>query len=307
MTFTRHLSDGFVAALNRLHSESGWWTNLVADRDIFIAIRNEAVNAYYQGCSIAEITFQHNEVRARTHYKYLLRPASSSPYVEAVGGAFQYPDAWKQGLDSVFIGNLSETSALKRAAKPYAGGEKAFVGDILRGNHNALDVEVALTSKAEVDGDRDSAQRIDIAALRERADGLDLVMYEAKLFTNPEVRSRGAVVPVLGQMERYEQLLDDYNDQIRSSYINTARNIVALDGLLDERKAWAKRVLENEDRFQVLRQPILIVGGFDKDQRDGNAWKPHRNKLKDILGDRLMDVGAAKSVNLKGAPLGPSA
>ena len=37
--------------------------------------------------------------------------------------------------------------------------------------------------------------------------------------------------------------------------------------------------------------PVLIVFGFDEDQRDGENWKPHRKKLIEKLDRRVFFRG----------------
>ena len=40
--------------------------------------------------------------------------------------------------------------------------------------------------------------------------------------------------------------------------------------------------------------PVLIVFGFDADQRDGENWKRHRKKLEEKLGRRVFFKGDSK-------------
>ena len=48
----------------------------------------------------------------------------------------------------------------------------------------------------------------------------------------------------------------------------------------------------------VNERPRLIVFGFDADQRDGEKWKPHREKLEDKLVGQVRFVGDAKNIRL---------
>ncbi|WP_293905666.1 hypothetical protein [Phenylobacterium sp.] len=305
MEYRHHVSEVFVRALNALHEhvDGGWWRSLLGDPDIFIAFRDGALNAYYRGCSLAQLRLVGTEVRAFTHYKYLLKPALKSPMVEARQGVFQFPANWGEDPATVFTSSLADLSAIKRAAKPYAGGEKKFVGEVIRRNNTVFDVEIALTREAEgevPEGESGkSADRIDIASLKESEAGVELVFYEAKLFQNGELRASGdADARVIGQIGRYVNLLGKYQAEIRTSCLRAAQNVVDLEGLSDSRKAQAKALLGRADSFTISTNPFLIVGDFDADQRDGDVWKKHHQKLVDALEGRLIVAGNASSVRL---------
>ncbi len=56
MAFQRTLDQEFIDALNRLHDQpSSWWRKLVDSPDVFLAIRNNCINAYSRGMSIGKI------------------------------------------------------------------------------------------------------------------------------------------------------------------------------------------------------------------------------------------------------------
>lgn len=304
MEYRRYISDEFVVALNALYEreDGGWWRGLLVDPDIFMAFRDGALNAYHRGCSIAQLRLVGGEVRALTHYKYLLKPVLKSPMVETRQGAFQFPASWQNPAEA-FTSSLADLSAIKRAAKPYAGGEKKFVGEVIRRNGNVFDVEIALTRETEgevPEGETGkAADRIDIAALKAGGTGVELVFYEAKLFQNGELRaSGGADARVIGQIARYVDLLEKYQAEIRASCLLAAQNVLDIQGLSIARKAQAKALLERADSFTISTNPFLIVGGFDADQRDGEVWKAHHKKLADALKGRLIVAGNASSISL---------
>jgi hypothetical protein len=95
MLFRHHLEPAFVEALNELHAspEGVWWQKLLEDPEIFVALRDNSLNAYYRGCSLAQIKLVGGEVRAYTHYKYLLRPSMPNPYIEAQSDRFRFPES----------------------------------------------------------------------------------------------------------------------------------------------------------------------------------------------------------------------
>ena len=159
-TFGRGLDDEFVEALNREYANDGWWRRFVDDRELFVAVRDNRVNVYCRGCSVAEVRLEAGEVVGRTHYKYLLRPSINAPYVEFADGAYRLPRDPRE----LFVGSLADVRALKKAIGPYAGEEQTGVHRIIRSNTNILDVEIAfgLPSSEEADP---SAPRVDFAAL----------------------------------------------------------------------------------------------------------------------------------------------
>lgn len=302
MNYSRHISADFVGALNDLYAsgdDGRWWRNFLSDREIFVAIRNDALHVYYRGCRLAEITLKDGAVSTKTHYKYLLRPELAAPYVSGAAGALSFPPKWSQSLGTIFIDHLSEKNALKKAANPYGGDEKKFVGEIIAGHENVFDVEIALTRKDEETQDP-SALRLDLAALSLDNGSLELVMYEAKLFSNPELRASDGDKNVIGQIRRYEKLLTEHKSQIKDACFKSAENVLALEGMSEARKAWAKEILGAGSSFAIHCEPILIIGGFDADQKRGAVWAPHRKKLEEALGKhRVIEAGSGGSVKLR--------
>lgn len=302
MPYSQGLSNGFVDALNGLHaSEAGqWWRQMVADPDLFVAIRNDYLNVYYRGCSLARIWLDKGEVVVATHYKYLLRPRLKPEYVAARNGIFDLAVTWPEGVSQPFITALAELTDLKAAAEPYAGGEKKAVGEIIRKHANVVDVEIALTKTDETSGSS-SAKRLDISALRSSGDRLVLEFYEAKLFSNKELRAQEDA-KVIGQMTTYNLLLQQYESDVRQGFLRACENVEALDGLSPTRKRMAEEVRHRAHQLEIDLRPYLVVVGIDGDQKaKGSIWSEHEDKLMKALGaDRLIVRGDPKSVVLAG-------
>ncbi len=55
-----------------------------------------------------------------------------------------------------------------------------------------------------------------------------------------------------------------------------------------------KRIVNSPEKLVVDETPRLIVFGFDEDQKNGKNWKPHREKLRDAIGNRLLLRGSSK-------------
>ena len=227
----------------------------------------------------------------KTHYKYLLKPSlTGSDYIKIVDGQ---PES--QQLEDMFTKNLADTDDLKKAAKRYAGDEKTGVHNIVLANSNVVDLEIAISS----DEEDKSAPRIDFAALKKTDRGYEIVFFEAKDFSNGDLRASGGADPkVIGQIERYKNLLDNNCDAISKRYRRVCRNLFDLRGLAErhpDRHEILKGIADGSTPLTVNDAPRLIVFGFDEAQRVGKDWKYHLDKLKDKLGkDRVLLRGNSK-------------
>lgn len=281
-SFQRGLGDPFVAALNALYARGGWLKALFDDPELFVAIRGESVNVYCQGQSLAELRFDGRSVVGRTHYKYLLRDGLTPEMVTSVDGRI----ALDRPPSAYLTNALDDVASLKAAARRYAGEEKRGVDKVLRANANVIDVEVAVS-------DDSVAKRMDFAAVRASASGVELFFVEAKLFANPELRASATNRPaVLDQIARYEALLAQYEADVRRSYLRVCQNLVDLSGAsLAPRRSVALDVVRAGQGLIVSRLPLLAIYGFDDDQKRGTVWATHRAKLSAPLGDRVLMKG----------------
>ncbi len=138
----------------------------------------------------------------------------------------------------------------------------------------------SLLNRGEADK---SAPRVDFAALQMTDQGAEIVFFEAKDFTNPELRKSGGADPeVIDQIERYSDLLRDNRDAVTDSYRRVCGNLFDLRGLADrnrQRHEILKGIADGLTPLTVNDAPRLIVFGFDADQRDGKNWTPHRNNI----------------------------
>ena len=287
-TFNRGLDDDFVKALNHEYGKDEWWRKLVDDKDTFVAIRDNRVNVYYCGCSLAEVWMESGKVVGQTHYKYLLRPSADAQYVRFDDG--RYPRLGDQ--PELFVESPTEVDALKRASRPFAGMEKTGVHAIIKANPNILDVEIAFGMRSAAGP---SAPRIDFAALQTSDASLRVVFYEAKRFANTELRAKAGGIPkVVRQMQTYEDLLKANRAKIEKSYERVCCNLRCLDGMPD-RHPERHRMLHSmaEETPMIDERPRLVVFDFDNDQKFGKAWEPHRDALVAKLKERVLLKGDA--------------
>ncbi len=265
--FRRGLDQKFVKALNKRYEADSWWRKLVDDEETFVAIRDSSVNVYYRGNSLLKLDWNENKetMAGQVHYKYLLRPEiEGSQYVEVVDGKAKPP------RDAMFC-DIGNVKALKAASRVYAGDEKAGVHEIVLKRSNVIDVEIAF---------RGSGLRVDLAALHETDDGPQLVFYEAKHFSNKELRAEeGREAKVIGQLDGYSGLLEKNKGQLEECYQRVCENLRCIKGLAGrhpQRHDMLVRVLD--EGLRVDPKPRLVVFGFDQDQQRG-AWKRHRERL----------------------------
>ena len=109
----------------------------------------------------------------------------------------------------MFTKDMADINALKKAAKPYAGDGKTGVHNIVLANWNVVDLEIAFVTSSSDEADK-SASFIDFAALQKTGRGFEIVFFEAKHFSNGALRASGDAVPkVIGQIERYKNLLEE--------------------------------------------------------------------------------------------------
>ncbi len=284
--FKKGISQQFVDRLNAEYKAGGWWKAIADDRELFVAIRKDYLNVYLNGNSLIKLWQEGEQLVGETHYKYLLAPETARPYVKVVGGQALIDEA-----AALFNSDLSDLAALKRAANVYSGDEKKGVHQIVMSNPNVIDVEIAFGAENEKTGSV-TANRIDFAALRQGQAGLEVVFYEAKQFSNKELRAATENVPVLQQLRRYETFLDNEQADLIESYRTVCGNLSALLGVRDRYSAMLA-AMSNTAQLAIRADVRLVVFGFDADQKDGANWSGHRRKLEAVLGDRLLMKGDA--------------
>ena len=289
-TFNRGLDDAFVEALNQEYDKGGWWRRFVCDQDVFLAIRENRVDAYYRGCLLISLSWRRStcDFVGKIHYKYLLHPDLHNKYITVKEDG---KVALSDDTTSWFLNDLSDIGNLKKAVKRYAGDEKRGVHDVVKANANILDVEIAFGGRA----------RLDFAALQNSGEGARIVFFEAKHFDNTELRAQGNDEPkVVKQIEAYSLELVRNGDAILSAYRRVCSNLLSLDGVVAKDGVVANRYLEHHTMLKSVvdgsltidKDPVLIVFGYDRDQME--RWKNHREKLEKRLPKRVHFQGKSK-------------
>ena len=293
------LNQDFITALKKEYNSRGWWKEIVDDKDLFIAIRNEYINVYYKGNSLLKLSFVKGEFLAETHYKYLIRPTVKPFLIKTSANMAFIPNGTKGVLDNYLIHNLSEIKSIKKASASYSGIEKEGIQKIIKSNDNIVDLEIALTQEADEDemnpekGKKSSAKRIDFAALQKKVSYYELIFFEAKDFSNNDLRAKDSAVPeVIPQINNYGKLLKQYKEDITYSYKQICQNLY--DILPNSLHSQAIVDIANDTSVKVNVEPRLVIFGFDEDQRKGSIWSPHKEKLVESLGERFLAKGDPK-------------
>jgi hypothetical protein len=272
--FKRGIHDEkFINALNELYKdESSFWHMMINDKELFIAIRKEYLNVYYKGQSICRLYYK-NIIMGATHKKYLGN--NESGYFYSENGKF---------LDEKSkIKSLTEIIQLKENINKYVGREKdKSYTEIINNEKCILDVEIAFVRPKVVTPAKKSdyeISSIDYVALEyDSNDDPVLVFYEAKHFTNSEIRARSEP-KVIGQIKRYKQALKDHNDEILRSYKLVTKNLFDLH-ILNRRNYKGTEV----KYLRIDSEPRLIIFGSNQKSLSDK----HLQKLHDFFGKGLI-------------------
>jgi hypothetical protein len=291
--FSKGLDEHFLRHLNAEYERGGWWRAIASDTNLFIAIRDRSLNVYSKGASLLRLWMEGEQLVGETHYKYLLRPDAPKPNVRVVDGKAQITNP-----SQLFLCDIGDVLALKRASAVYVGEEKVGVHRIAMENRNVIDLEVGFGLDSVRDADP-SINKIDFAALQSNVTDaeVELIFYEAKLFTNQEIRAKGdAAPPVFEQIERYEKVLAGNRNTVEHAYRTVCGNLAALLGVRDRYSATLdtmRRLADWEAPLRLDQSVRLVVFGFGADELNGEIWKRHQKKLADKFKGRLLIKGSS--------------
>jgi len=271
--------------LSEQAQHKGWWRELLdyrfkgVDGGIYplaLAIRDGYLSAYVEGQSVMKIKFADAAeppcLRAEMHYKYL-------------GGEYRVFDGMEVER-TIYIPGKSIDCWIEKArsfAEPKLGNgvfsEKQGIAVIVGRNPNVIDLEMALPASAK---GRRVADRIDIVALERAGSAINIVFYEAKLFSNPSLRAKNFQPKVLEQLNKYENWItsDNRMTEVIDAYRETCRLLIALREMqgipVDELIVKASMDGSN---LQVDPRPRLIVFGYDGSKSDPH-WLSHQAVLR---------------------------
>lgn len=243
--------------------------------DVFPAVRNGTVDFYHGGGNL----FKYGKKGFSTHQKYASVLKVNDDYLTE-----------RQLAKASFINDFSEEyGRIKENCSKYSGVEARGVSYLyhkyscakkhLAGQVVVLDIEVSLENTTDKGRTQD---RIDV--LLYHTGEKRLKFFEAKDFSNGELRAKGASAPaVAAQIERYKAQLADKNvyKEILKQY---GKHVEVLNDLFG---------LKLAPPTEIDMNPCLYVFGFDNDQKKGRL-KKDLSKFKNIP---VYSIGDPKKVN----------
>ena len=260
--FDRGITDFFVDALNNEYGNDSWWRKIVDDKDLFLGIRNECLNVYYNGSSILKLEYNGGKFSGKVHHKYL-KNTHCKKYVRLSEGDFDQ-----------FYGTDIKIQNIKNSTNVYQGEEKKSVHEIIMRNTNVIDTEIRPPGEHP---------RIDFAALRKEDGVIKIVFYEAKMYSNSDLRSK-TCPKILGQVKAYQEIVCRRRDEIVESYQRVACNIDCMSGWRERRS----KIFSQATTGNLIIDPEVRIVIFGDDDAKGGATDNEPTEvfacLRKILG-----------------------
>lgn len=291
MPFKRGLSDKFIQLLAEEAKKALWWQDVLRDKNLIVAIRDEYLKVYWKGQALFTVTAQENQLVVTTHEKFLLNPELDDQ-VKLSGSTFELEKLQAQGLIANYSGEKT-LSLLKAAAEYYAGNEKKGCHTIGIGSESMIDCEIQFGAN----------DRIDLATLCRGNDQISIRFWEAKTYDNSALRAdlRSDKPPaVLEQIERYKAALQSERDNILRSYKLVSSNLIAIAQM-----GWARTLsplikeAAGDGVLTLPEQPEvgLIIFGYDAGQKESKNWAQHLSRLQKSVGV-IKTSGKPNGINL---------
>lgn len=198
--FDHALDTAFIAKLATEAKKKGWWADALADSSLFIALRGASLNVYWRGQSLFRAEPTSSGVNVTTHEKFLVDPALASQ-VALSDGNFDLSNLVERGFIRRYEG-AATIAKMKTAAGLFPGLEKIGCHEIAVRNPEVIDCEIAFPGAvSEGGGTPDKrAPRVDLASLETDGEDARLVFWEAKDFSNGELRADAGLPPVCDQV-----------------------------------------------------------------------------------------------------------
>jgi hypothetical protein len=194
LRFDRALNAAFIEKLEAEARRDSWWADVLADPKLIVALRGTYLNVYWRGQSVFRVESTSSGLNVTTHEKYLVDPKLASQ-VTLTDRDFDISTLAEKGFVRHYEGPAT-MAKMKAAAGLFSGLEKTGCHEIAVRNAGVIDCEIAFPGRVSLDdgGDDRHAPRIDIAALETSAEEARLVFWEAKHYSNGELRAENRAV-----------------------------------------------------------------------------------------------------------------
>jgi len=262
--FVRKFSEDAVSALKKTPLFQGHLRSDIVGGEckgkhfVFPAVRNEEIHFYWGGGRLFSYKMSSGYSTNQKFASVLIgkdgdisEDILNSPAVRLIEDFCEGYDRIKEncknysGLEALGVSSLYERFSCAR---------KGAAGVVI------LDIEASFAKDGNVEttdeGQRKKkSDRIDIISM-DTQNGM-LRFIEAKHYSNGELRSSSGEPAVVGQMKRYEKQIKNRHPQILEAYKNQAKVI---------NKIFSGSIPEPSS---VDLHPILLIFGFDNDQKKG--------------------------------------
>jgi hypothetical protein len=253
MDFKRILRENFIDELNRLYEdEKSWWHKIASDDEAFIYIRKNRVHVLVNGGLLMQIDFVREKLSCKVHEDFLSLRNPDNAYVKLEEDSIA-PIQRVKGLKDLSKHYLK----VKRRIKIFTGKEKQVVQNLGLKINDIIDMEIGLEGDKKEGALRKGAQRVDMAGITDKG---SLVFFELKLFDNSEIRSKAAP-KVVGQLKKYEKLLEKFQGEILDGYEKQIKTYQKLKG------RFFKSRLRRFEKLKLYPRVRLIITGFDGSQK----------------------------------------
>ncbi len=174
---------------------------------------------------------------------------------------------------------------------------------IAQHDRNVIDTEVAFHCEREGDQKGRYVPRMDLACFEQVGGSIRLRFWEAKLYSNMEVRAEGNTeARVVRQVREYRELVERHREEVAKSYHAVAKNLVEIAGWVSPRREVGQLVQQvaGGAPFEIDTPPVvgLVIYGFDSDQKESKRWEAHFGKLKTATLMPLQCAGDPKNIRL---------
>lgn len=290
--FKRHLEKEIIKNLKEENLFQGKLLQDIHNGTVFPAIRDGYIDFYYRGGRL--FTFKGQSFKTHIKYASVLKSHKNTPYVSQ-------SDLETNVLPIKDFGE--EYDRIKENCSNYSGVEAQGVSALYSKfsyaasvsnkpiNIVVLDIEIAFSS------DKDSLSHDE----KRKTNRIDLLLFdigsrrlrfvEAKHFSNTELWSKTGTKPkIVGQVQRYERLIDHLQDDIKKAYaeyISTSNELFELE--LQE---------VNSDDLTIDEKVTLIIFGFDSDQLAGR-FKALLKDDESLKGIQYYAIGDVKEIKIK--------